>query len=144
MTHLNNNFGNNIKKLILFLFCFIFTTNTYLEAVNLTQNKKSPKINKANYTYDQLKDNNLKIGLALSGGAAKGLAHIGVIKALEEAGIKIDYIAGSSMGALVGAAYASGVPIDTLEKIAINTDWKTSMKLFVPGLSTSGLINGKK
>ena len=144
MTHLNNNFGNNIKKLILFLFCFIFTTNTYLEAVNLTQNKKSLKINKANYTYDQLKDNNLKIGLALSGGAAKGLAHIGVIKALEEAGIKIDYIAGSSMGALVGAAYASGVPIDTLEKIAINTDWKTSMKLFVPGLSTSGLINGKK
>ena len=144
MTHLNNNFGNNIKKLILFLFCFIFTTNTYLEAVNLTQNKKSPKINKANYTYDQLKDNNLKIGLALSGGAAKGLAHIGVIKALEEAGIKIDYIAGSSMGALVGAAYASGVPIDTLEKIAINTDWKTSMKLFIPGLSTSGLINGKK
>ena len=144
MTHLNNNFGNNIKKLILFLFCFIFTTNTYLEAVNLTQNKKSLKINKANYTYDQLKDNNLKIGLALSGGAAKGLAHIGVIKALEEAGIKIDYIAGSSMGALVGAAYASGVPIDTLEKIAINTDWKTSMKLFIPGLSTSGLINGKK
>jgi len=97
MTHLNNNFGNNIKKLILFLFCFIFTTNTYLEAVNLTQNKKSLKINKANYTYDQLKDNNLKIGLALSGGAAKGLAHIGVIKALEEAGIKIDYIAGKAV-----------------------------------------------
>ena len=144
MTHLNNNFGNNIKKLILFLFCFIFTTNTYLEAVNFTQNKKSPKVNKANYTYDQLKDNNLKIGLALSGGAAKGLAHIGVIKALEEAGIKVDYIAGSSMGALIGAAYASGVPIDTLEKIAVDTDWKTSMKLFVPGLSTSGLINGKR
>ncbi len=87
---------------------------------------------------------NFKVGVALSGGAAKGLAHIGVLKALEEAGIRIDYIAGSSMGALIGAAYASGIPIDTLEKIAVNTDWKTAAKLFVPGFSTSGLINGKK
>ncbi len=87
---------------------------------------------------------NFKVGVALSGGAAKGLAHIGVLKALEEAGIRIDCIAGSSMGALIGAAYASGIPIDTLEKIAVNTDWKTVAKLFVPGFSTSGLINGKK
>ena len=87
---------------------------------------------------------NFKVGVALSGGAAKGLAHIGVLKALEEAGIKIDYIAGSSMGALIGAAYASGIPIDTLEKIAIDTDWKTAAKLFIPGLSTSGLVDGKR
>lgn len=49
-----------------------------------------------------------KVGLVLSGGGAKGVAHIGVLKVLEEAGIPIDYIAGTSMGSLVGALYASG------------------------------------
>lgn len=87
---------------------------------------------------------NFKVGVALSGGAAKGLAHIGVLKALEEAGIRIDYIAGSSMGALIGAAYASGIPVDTLEKIAVDIDWKTAAKLFIPRFSTSGLIDGKR
>jgi NTE family protein len=95
-------------------------------------------------TLKQLQDRSLSIGLALSGGAAKGLAHIGVIKALEEAGIQVDFIAGSSMGALVGAAYAAGVSIDTLEKIAVESDWKTVSKLFVPGLSPSGFIDGVK
>ena len=50
-----------------------------------------------------------KVGLVLSGGGAKGVAHIGVLKVLEEAGIPIDYIAGTSMGSLVGALYAIGV-----------------------------------
>ncbi len=95
-------------------------------------------------TLAQLKDSTLSIGLALSGGGAKGLAHIGVIQALEEAGIKIDCIAGSSMGALVGAAYASGVPIDTLAKVAIETDWKTTARLFRPGFSPSGFVDGKR
>ena len=48
------------------------------------------------------------------------------------------------MGALVGAAYASGLPIDTLQKVALDTDWKTTMELFVPSLSTSGLSDGKR
>jgi len=95
-------------------------------------------------TLEQLRDSTLSIGLALGGGGAKGLAHIGVIQALEEAGIRIDYIAGTSMGALIGAAYASGFPIDTLEKIATETDWKTTAKLFSPALSASGFIDGKK
>lgn len=56
-----------------------------------------------------------KVGLALGGGGAKGLAHIGIIKALEAAGIKIDYIAGTSMGALVGGWYAATGDIRTLE-----------------------------
>jgi len=141
---ININFGNILKFLFLFLLCSVFAINSYSAAATGAEKNKSPEANNVNYTFEQLKDNNLKIGLALSGGAAKGLAHIGVIKALEEAGIQVDYIAGSSMGALIGAAYASGVPIDTLEKIAIDTDWKTAAKLFVPGFSTSGLINGKK
>lgn len=58
-----------------------------------------------------------KIGLALGGGGAKGLAHIGVIKALEDAAIKIDFIAGTSMGALVGGFYAATEDINFLENI---------------------------
>ena len=49
-----------------------------------------------------------KVGIVLSGGGAKGVAHIGVLKVLEEAGIPIDYIAGTSMGAIVGGLYAEG------------------------------------
>jgi len=51
---------------------------------------------------------NIKVGLVLSGGGAKGFAHVGVIKVLEEAGVRVDYIAGTSMGAVIGGLYASG------------------------------------
>ena len=64
-----------------------------------------------------------KIGLALSGGGARGAAHVGVIKVLEELRIPIDYIAGTSMGALVGAAYASGTSINELERRLESADW---------------------
>jgi NTE family protein len=64
-----------------------------------------------------------KIGLVLSGGGARGAAHVGVIKVLEELRIPIDIITGTSMGALVGAAYASGTPIAELEARFIATDW---------------------
>ncbi|MGB8704372.1 MAG: patatin-like phospholipase family protein, partial [Gillisia sp.] len=59
----------------------------------------------------------LKIGLVLSGGGAKGLAHIGALKAIEEAGIHIDYIGGTSMGAIIGALYASGYSAKQLDSI---------------------------
>ncbi|RIJ06738.1 hypothetical protein DXT77_28485 [Pseudomonas sp. 91RF] len=68
-----------------------------------------------------------KVGLVLSGGAARGLAHIGVLKALEEQGIKIDAIAGTSMGAVVGGLYASGYKIDELEKLALSIDWQEAL-----------------
>ena len=64
-----------------------------------------------------------KIGLALSGGGARGAAHVGVIKVLEELRIPIDFIAGTSMGALVGAAYASGTSINELERRLESADW---------------------
>ena len=56
-----------------------------------------------------------KVGLVLSGGAASGMAHIGVIKALEEHEIPIDYITGTSMGSLIGSLYASGYSIAQIE-----------------------------
>ncbi|AZC68327.1 patatin-like phospholipase family protein [Pseudomonas chlororaphis] len=68
-----------------------------------------------------------KIGLVLSGGAARGLAHIGVLKALEEQGVKIDAIAGTSMGAVIGGLYASGYKIDELEKLALSIDWQQAL-----------------
>ena len=68
-----------------------------------------------------------KIGLVLSGGAARGLAHIGVLKALEEQGIRIDAIAGTSMGAVIGGLYASGYKIDELEKLALDIDWRQAL-----------------
>lgn len=57
-----------------------------------------------------------KIGLALGGGGARGAAHVGVLKILEKEGIPIDYIAGTSIGSVVGGMYAAGVPLDQLEK----------------------------
>lgn len=65
-----------------------------------------------------------KTGLVLSGGAARGLAHIGVLKALEEHGIQIDAVAGTSMGAVIGGLYASGYSVAELEQLALTLDWQ--------------------
>ncbi|WP_294664143.1 patatin-like phospholipase family protein [uncultured Fusobacterium sp.] len=65
----------------------------------------------------------LKIGLALSGGGAKGLAHVGVLKVLEEQNIKIDYITGTSMGAVVASLYSAGYTPDQIENILIDINW---------------------
>ena len=66
---------------------------------------------------------NKKIGLALSGGTAKGLAHIGVLKVLEEEKVPIEYITGTSMGSIVGGLYSAGYTAEELEKIALEMDW---------------------
>ena len=65
-----------------------------------------------------------RIGLVLAGGGAKGGAHVGVLKVLEELHVPIDCIAGTSMGALIGGGYAAGIPADELEKFLIAIDWK--------------------
>lgn len=64
-----------------------------------------------------------KVGLALSGGAAHGLAHIGVIQYLDDIGIEIDYITGTSMGAIIGALYAMGYTGDQMAEVAAEVDW---------------------
>jgi NTE family protein len=68
-----------------------------------------------------------KIGLVLSGGGAKGFAHIGVLKAIEEAGIEIDYIGGTSMGSIIGALYASGYSPEQMEEIIKNMGFENYM-----------------
>ena len=63
------------------------------------------------------------IGITLSGGGAKGLAHIGILKAIDSAGLKVDYVTGTSMGSILGALYAAGYSGDSIEKVVRNIDW---------------------
>ncbi|MAB22922.1 MAG: hypothetical protein CMK78_00800 [Pseudomonadales bacterium] len=69
----------------------------------------------------------LRTGLVLSGGGARGLAHIGVLKQLEAMNIPIDAIAGTSMGAVIGGLYAAGYSAEELEKIALDLDWQNTL-----------------
>src|SRR5687768_12501534 len=64
-----------------------------------------------------------RIGLTLSGGAAKGLAHIGILKAIDSAGLKIDLLTGTSMGSVIGALYAAGYSGNEIEQLARKVDW---------------------
>ncbi len=68
---------------------------------------------------------NPRIGLSLAGGGAKGFAHIGALKLLDSLGVKVDYVAGTSMGSIVGGLYASGYTAKDIEKIVMDTDFYT-------------------
>ena len=78
-----------------------------------------------------------KIGLVLSGGGAKGFAHVGVLKVLEAAGIKIDYIGGTSMGAVVGGLYASGYAANQIDSIIKVTNFDNLLIDYIPRSSKS-------
>lgn len=83
-----------------------------------------------------------RIGLALGSGSARGWSHIGVIEALVEAGIEPDVICGTSVGALVGAAYVTG-RLDRLRKWGEGVTWRKLVAMMDVGLSEGGLIGGK-
>jgi NTE family protein len=85
-----------------------------------------------------------KIGLALSGGAARGLAHVGVIEVLHEEGIPIDMIAGTSAGAVMGAIYAWNKDINKMKEYALDTKWKKMAPLIDPSFPRTGFIKGRK
>jgi NTE family protein len=87
--------------------------------------------------FGQEKASTKKIGLVLTGGGAKGFAHIGVLKILEQQGIKIDYIGGTSMGAVVGGLYAAGYNAEQLDSIFSNTNFDELLQDFVPRSSKS-------
>jgi NTE family protein len=69
-----------------------------------------------------------RIGLVLSGGGARGAAHIGVLKVLEEHRIPVDAIAGTSMGAVVGGLYASGLSAADIERVMTSVDWQDAFR----------------
>lgn len=81
------------------------------------------------------------VSLVLGGGSARGLAHIGVLKVFESEKIPIRRIVGTSMGALIGAAYSVGMPLKKMEDIAHKFNWRT---VFDPTLPKMGLLSGKK
>jgi NTE family protein len=85
-----------------------------------------------------------KVGLALGSGAARGLAHIGVLSVLEEEGIPIDMIAGTSAGAAVGALYAQGKDARVIKSLALDLNWKRLASLADLALPRTGFIKGKK
>lgn len=88
---------------------------------------------------------NVLVGLALGTGAARGLAHIGVIRVLEREGIAVDLVAGSSMGSLVAAAWAVGKSADEMEAIALRIKGKRAfLKLLDPVFPGSGIIRGMR
>ena len=114
----------NQKKIFLFLLFFAFIINaqtTFSQKFKLevkTRTKNLP------FGLEQkIPLNKLTIGVALSGGGARGFAQIGVLKALQEEGINIDIITATSMGSIVGGLYSMGYSIDEIDSIVKNTDW---------------------
>jgi NTE family protein len=89
-------------------------------------------------------NSSVKIGYALGGGGARGLAHIGVLKVLEEHGIRPDIVAGTSMGSIVGALYSGGLTPGEIEKLALGLDWKKLVNLVDVTLPISGLLKGNR
>lgn len=83
-----------------------------------------------------------KVGLALGAGSAKGFAHIGVLQALDEAGIAVDMISGSSMGAIIGGIYSVGTDLDLLEKFIKSIKLYEYLDVKMP--LTGGLLKGER
>jgi NTE family protein len=107
------------NSILLFLFFIAFTKSNYLKAQE-NESSLPPKI-----------------GLVLSGGGAKGLAHIGTLKVIDSLGIKVDYIAGTSMGAIVGSLYASGYTGKQLDSIFKTVDFDKLISDEIPRSSKS-------
>src|SRR5690606_38187561 len=84
------------------------------------------------YFSQEKAEEDIKVGLVLSGGGAKGLAHIGALKVIEESGVRIDYIGGTSMGAIIGALYASGYSAKQLDSIFKETNFSTLIQDEIP------------
>jgi len=97
-------------------------------------------LNQQNSTHERK-----KLGLALSGGGARGIAHIGVLKALEKAGIKVDFLSGTSMGGLVAAAYASGLLAKDIEEVSREYGKLRNLwRLADPTLPRQSVFQGKR
>jgi NTE family protein len=118
--------NTEIKAIFLSLLLLLSTSNAQ------TTRKISIETKTKQLPFGLIKDvpkNKPVIGLALSGGGARGFAQVGVLKALIESGINIDFIAGTSMGSIVGGLYAAGYSVTELDSIAVNTDWDMLLSL---------------
>ncbi|MDA8364648.1 MAG: patatin-like phospholipase family protein [Gammaproteobacteria bacterium] len=82
--------------------------------------------------------------LALGGGGARGLAHIGVLEVLAKHGVQVRAVAGTSVGAEIGAFVANGMPLADMMQLATSFDWKQTLQLFLPDLPAGGLVSGRR
>ena len=134
---------------IFFIFSFAYSKNIELksredvEIENLEDQIKvlENKIQTIKKIKNDKNKNDLKVALVLSGGGAKGYAHLGVLKVLEKENIKIDYIAGTSIGAFVGTLYSIGYSIDDIEKVLDNLNTESFLE---SGTDLTGLDLDKK
>jgi len=84
------------------------------------------------YIHAQLIGKAPKVGLVLSGGGAFGMAHVGVLKVMEEAGLRPDYITGVSMGSIIGGMYSIGYTADSIYKLLKKMDWNLVFSTSIP------------
>lgn len=112
----------NIFKKIFSVVFLLLLTNLNAQEVKIIS--LHTKIKKLPYGLSQkIPSSYPEIGIAMSGGGARGLAQIGILKALDEAGIDISLLAGTSIGSIIGGAYASGYSLEEMDSIVMNTDW---------------------
>ncbi|RRD40472.1 patatin [Leptotrichia sp. OH3620_COT-345] len=111
-----------MKKILFITFLFTLTANLGFSEYDKINRGKNEKLETENVENIENKENK-NIGLVLSGGTAKGLAHIGVLKVLEEEKVPIQYVTGTSMGSIIGGMYSIGYTPEEIEKIAIEMDW---------------------
>lgn len=123
-----------MKKFLLCILCI-------LTAVSLIADDKFDYMSNWSMSWDDFNKKEQKIGLALGGGAVLGAAHIGVLKAIEELGIEIDYIAGTSIGAFVAGLYANGMDWYDIKMLAKDLNW---LDISGPSFSNMGLLSNKK
>ncbi|WP_276877934.1 patatin-like phospholipase family protein [Chryseobacterium joostei] len=109
-----------MKKLLIF-FTIVFSLSLQSQQINDSLNVRLQNITK-----------DTKFGLALSGGGAKGFAHIGILKIIDSLGIKVDYITGTSMGGILGGLYAMGYNADQLKKTIYKVDWNRILSNKIP------------
>ncbi|MEG0927394.1 MULTISPECIES: patatin-like phospholipase family protein [Chryseobacterium] len=109
-----------MKKLLIF-FTIVFSLSLQSQQINDSLNVRLQNITQET-----------KFGLALSGGGAKGFAHIGILKMIDSLGIKVDYITGTSMGGILGGLYAMGYNADQLKKTIYKVDWNRILSNKIP------------
>ena len=143
-----------MKKIFFLIYIFLNFSLAYSENIELKSREDVEIKNLENQikvlenkiqTIKKLKNdkdrNDLKVALVLSGGGAKGYAHLGVLRVLEKENIKIDYIAGTSIGALVGTLYSIGYSVDEIEKVLDNLNIESFLE---SGSDLTGLDLDKK
>ena len=135
MIHIKATYGNKMKKiLILFVLPFLFFSESFAASIF--------EFDEEDFTINMLwnKVANLeagkrpKISLVLGGGGARGFSHIGVFRVLQEENVPIDLVVGTSIGSIAGAFYCAGIPLDKVEELSKEINWKSISNVSIPSI----------